>query len=87
MLYSYRARYARAARMNQFFVLLAGSEHSMCNDAQSRLADIIYGSQTEQAVVKEQNKDGAKHGCDVLETRSTRLSFFFFVLCLFYHFK
>ncbi len=36
-----------AARMNQCFVLL--SEHSMCNDAQSRRADIIYGSQTEQA--------------------------------------
>ncbi len=26
------------ARMNQCFVLFAGSEHSMCNDAQSRLA-------------------------------------------------
>ncbi len=35
-----------AARMNQCFVLL--SEHSMCNDVQSRRADIIYGSQTEQ---------------------------------------
>ncbi len=33
--------------MNQCFVLFAGSEHSMCNDAQSRSADIIYGSQTE----------------------------------------
>ncbi len=42
-------RYAHAACMNQCFVLFAGSEHSMCNDAQSRLADIIYGSQTEQA--------------------------------------
>ncbi len=39
-------RYARAARMN---VLFAASVHSMCNDAQTRLADIIYGSQTEQA--------------------------------------
>ncbi len=37
------------ARMNQCFVLFAGSEHSMRNDAQTRLADIIYGSQTEQA--------------------------------------
>ncbi len=54
-LYSYRAPVQLAlgplcaARMNQCFVLFAGSEHSMCNDAQSRLADIIYGSQTEQA--------------------------------------
>ncbi len=40
---------AHAARMNQCFVLFVGSVHSMCNDAQSRLVDIIYGSQTEQA--------------------------------------
>ncbi len=32
----------------------------------------------------EQNKDGAKCGCAVLEGRSTRFSF---VLCLAYHFK
>ncbi len=56
-LYSYQApvqpalkdSYARAAHMNQCFVLFAGSEHSMCNDAQSSIADIIYGSQTEQS--------------------------------------
>ncbi len=36
--------------------------------------------------VTDQNKDGAKCGCDVLEGRSTRLSFFL-VLCLSYHFK
>ncbi len=38
-------------RVRCTYVLFAGSEHthSMCNDAQSRLADIIYGSQTEQA--------------------------------------
>ncbi len=33
--------------MNQCFVLFAGSVHSMCSNAQSRLADIIYDSQTE----------------------------------------
>ncbi len=32
-------RYARAAHMNQCFVLFAGSEQSMCNDA-----DIIYSN-------------------------------------------
>ncbi len=80
-------RYARAARLNQCFVLL--SVHSMCNDAQSRLADIIYGSQTEQA------------GCDewlswirmeksvyALSLKDVQLVFPFFpVLCLAYHFK
>ncbi len=88
-LYSYRARYACAARMNQCFVLFAGSEHSMCNDAQSRLADIIYGSQTEQAGCDEwQSRIKMECECDVLEGRSTRLSFFlFFVLCLSYHFQ
>ncbi len=46
----YSDRYARTARMNQCFVLFAGSEHSMCNDAQSRLADLIYSSiYTEQS--------------------------------------
>ncbi len=40
--------YAHAACMDQCFVLFAGSVH-MCNDAQSRLADIIYSSQTELA--------------------------------------
>ncbi len=50
-------RYACTARTNQCFVLLAGSEHSMCNDAQSRLADIVYASQTEQA------------GCDEWQSR------------------
>ncbi len=33
--------------INQCFVLFAGSEQSVYNDAQSRLADIIYSSQTE----------------------------------------
>ncbi len=78
-LYSYRARYARAARMNQCFVLFAGSEHSMCNDAQSRLADIIYGSQTEQAGCDEwQSRIKMECECDVLEGRSTRFSFFLY---------
>ncbi len=33
--------------MNQCFVLFAGSEQSVYNNVQSRLADIIYDSQTE----------------------------------------
>ncbi len=56
-------------------VLFAGSVHSMCNDAQSRLAYIIYSSQTEQA------------GCDEWQSRITMececdshsLSFFLFL--------
>ncbi len=87
-LYSYRARFARAARLNQCFVLFAGSEHSMCNDAQSKLAYIIYGSQTEQTGCDEwQSRIRIEQSVDVFEARSTRLSFFLFVLCLFYHFK
>ncbi len=57
-LYSYRAPVQPALGplcaccmtcMNQCFVLFAGSEHthSMCSNAQSRLAAIIYNSQTE----------------------------------------
>ncbi len=42
---------------DQCFILFAGSVHTMCNDAESRLADIIYGSQTEQA------------GCDEWQSR------------------
>ncbi len=83
-------RYARCMTcMNQCFVLFAGSEQSMYNDAQSRLANIIYSSDRTGRLwwVTEQNKNGAKRGCAVLEGRSTRLSFFFFVLCLSYHFK
>ncbi len=77
----------RAALMNQCFVLL--SVHSMCNDAQSSLADIIYSSQTEQAGCDEwQSRIRIEQSLDVIEGRSTRLSFFlFFVLCLSYHFK
>ncbi len=48
-------RYERAAHMNQCFVLL--SVHNMCNNAQSKLADIIYSSQTEQT------------GCDEWQSR------------------
>ncbi len=52
VLYSYRAPGQPAlgplcARCTH--VLFAGSEHNMCNDAQSRLADILYSSQTDQA--------------------------------------
>ncbi len=99
-LYSYRAPVQPALGplcprcmtcMNQCFVLFAGSEQSMyCTcDAQSRLANIIYSSDRTGRLwwVTEQNKDGAKRGCAVLEGRSTRLSFFFFVVCLSYHFK
>ncbi len=43
----------------------------MCNDAQSSIADIIYGSQTEQAGCDEwqQNNDGEKMEWTVLEAR------------------
>ncbi len=79
-LYSYRARYAHAARMNQCFVLFVGSEHSMCNDAQSKLAYIIYGSQTEQTGCDEwQSRIRIEQSVDVFEARSTRLSFFLFL--------
>ncbi len=87
--YCYSDRYARAARMDQCFVLL--SVHSMCNDAQSSLSryNIQLSNRTGRLWwVTEQNKYGAKCGCDVLEGRSTRVSFFFFfVLGLSYHFK
>ncbi len=53
----------------------------MCNDAQSRLADIIYGSQTEQAGCEEwESRIRMEQIVDVFEGRSTRLSFFFFFL-------
>ncbi len=66
---------------NQCFVLFAGSEQSMCNDA-----DKIYSSQTEQAGCDEwQIRIKMECECDVIEGRST--IFLFFVLCLFYHFK
>ncbi len=61
----------------------------MCNDAQSRLAAIIYGSQTEQTGCDEwQSRIRIEQSVDVFEGRSTHLYFFsFFVLCLFYNFK
>ncbi len=68
-------RYPRAAHMIQCFVLFAGSEHNMCNDA-----DIIYSSQTEQTGCDEgQIRIKMKCECDVIEGRSTRLSFFLFL--------
>ncbi len=76
-------RYVRAARTNQCFVLL--SEHSMYNDAKSRLADIIYGSQTEQAGCDERQsrlRMKQKCGCDVLEGCSTLFPFFCIMLIL-----
>ncbi len=75
-------RYAHAATHEPVLRLFAGSEHSMCKDAQSSIADIIYDSQIEQVGlwwVTEQNKDKVKRGCDVLEARSTCLSFFLFL--------
>ncbi len=75
-------RYEHAACMNQCFVLFAGSVHS--NDAQSRLADIIYSSQTGceewQSIIRMEQSVDAK---------DVQLSFlvFFFVLCLSFHFK
>ncbi len=78
-------RYEHAARMNQCFVLFAGSVHS--NDAQSRLADIIYSSQTEQTGCEEwQSIIRMEQSVDA---KDVQLSFlvFFFVLCLSFHFK
>ncbi len=62
--------------MNQCFVLFAGSEQSMCNDA-----DIIYSSQTELAGCDEWQSVNA------MSLKDVQLVFPFFVLCLFYHFK
>ncbi len=70
-------RYACAAH-----VLFAGSEHthSMCNDAQSRLADIIYGSQTEQTGCDEwQSRIRIEQSLDAL---SVQLDFPFFFFCI-----
>ncbi len=68
-------RYARAAHMNPSFVLFTGSEQSMCKDA-----DIIYSSQTELAGCDEwQIRIKMECECDVIEGRSTRLSFFLFL--------
>ncbi len=70
-------RYARAARMNQ---------HSMCNDAQSRLADIIYGSQTEQAGCdKWQSRIRMKQSVDAMSLKDVQLVFpvvFFFIMLI-----
>ncbi len=89
-LYSYRAPVQPAlgqlcarCSTNQCFVLFARSEQSMCNDA-----DIIYSSQTELAGCDEwQIRIKMECECDVIEGRSTICPFFFFLLCLFYHFK
>ncbi len=59
------------------FVLL--SVHSVCNDAQSRLADIIYGSQTElqkQVVMSE----GAS--LDAMSLKDVQFSFLFLFFCI-----
>ncbi len=82
-------RYARAAHMNQCFVLFAGSEHSMCSDA-----DIIYSSQNAVHCRLwwagcdewQQNKDGVWMRCP-WSTFNSSFLFSFFVLCLSYHFK
>ncbi len=68
--------------MNQCFVLFAGSEHSMCNDAQSRLADIIYSSQTEQAGCDEgQSRIRIEQSVDAMYLKDVQLIFpcFFFL--------
>ncbi len=79
-LYSYRAPVQPRTVMprcstNQCFVLFAESEQSMCNDA-----DIIYSSQTELAGCDEwEIRIKMECECDVIEGRSTRLSFFLFL--------
>ncbi len=55
----------------------------MCNDAQSRQADIIYSSQTEQSGCDEwQSRIRMEKSVDVFEGCSTRLSFFLFCIML-----
>ncbi len=78
--------YTRAARMNQCFVLFAGSVHSMCNDAQSRLEYIIYGSQTELAGCDEwQSRIRMEQSVDAMSLKHVQLVFpffFFFILLI-----
>ncbi len=84
-LYSYRAPVQPALRplcarcsTNQCFVLFAGSEQSMCKDA-----DIIYSSQTKLAGCDEwQSRIKMECECDVIEGRSTIFPFFFFCIML-----
>ncbi len=74
-------RYARAARTNQCFVLL--SEHSMCNDAQSTLADIIYSSQTEQTGCDEwQSRIRMEQIVNAMSLKDVQLSFLFSFFCV-----
>ncbi len=80
VLYSYRAPVQPAlgqlcarCSTNQCFVLFAGSEQSMCKDA-----DIIYSSQTKLAGCDEwQIRIKMECECDVIEGRSTIFPFFF----------
>ncbi len=75
--------YARAARMNQCFVLFVGSEHSMCNNAQSRLADIIYSSQTEQAGCEEwQRRISKAQSADAMSLKHVQHVFPFYFFCI-----
>ncbi len=93
-LYSYRAPVQPALEplsaccmtsMNQCFVLFAGSEHSMCNDAQSRRGDIIYGSQTKLAGCDEwQSRITMKQSVDAMMRCPWSNSSFLFLLFLYY---
>ncbi len=50
----------------------------MCSDAQSRLADIIYGSQTEQAGCDEwQSRIRMEQSVNAMSLKDVQLSFFF----------
>ncbi len=52
----------------------------MCNDAQSRLADIIYGSQTEQAgCVERQSRIRMEQSVDAMSLKDVQLVFPFFL--------
>ncbi len=56
----------------------AGSEHSMHNDAQSSIADIIYSSQTEQAGCDEwQIRIKMKQSVNAMSLKDVKLSFLF----------
>ncbi len=76
------------ARCTHEPVLIAGSVH-MCNDAQSRLADIIYSSQTEQVGCDEwQSRIRMEQSVDAMSLKEVQLVFpFFLVLCLSYNLK
>ncbi len=63
------------------FICRVGAQHvQRCSEQASRYNIQLSNRTGWLWWVTEQNKDGAKSGCDVLEGRSTHLSFFSFFL-------